>query len=46
VQIPKKLNKEEEKLLRDIAKIKGENIKEVSGFFGASKNKGKGVFSN
>ncbi|MEQ1875129.1 MAG: molecular chaperone DnaJ [Bdellovibrionia bacterium] len=47
VQIPKKLNKEEEKLLRDIAKIKGENIKEVSGFFGASKSKGKGnIFSH
>jgi molecular chaperone DnaJ len=44
VEIPKKLSKEEEKLLREIAKIKGESVKEVAGFFGTSKAKGKGSF--
>lgn len=35
VEIPKKLKKEEEKLLRQIAEIKGESVgKERSGFFG------------
>jgi len=35
VSIPKKLNKEEEKLLRQIAEIKGESLsQEKSGFFG------------
>ncbi|HEX4923453.1 MAG TPA: molecular chaperone DnaJ [Bdellovibrionales bacterium] len=47
VIIPKKLNKDEERLLREIAKAKGEPVKEVSGFFGASKGKGKGgLFSH
>jgi len=46
VLIPKKLSSEEEKALRDIAGQKFENVREVTGFFGKSKNKGKGFFTN
>ena len=35
VQIPKKLSKDEEKLLREIAKQRGEEVLEKKGFFGA-----------
>jgi molecular chaperone DnaJ len=44
VLIPKKLGKEEEKMLRDIAQHKMENVKEVTGFFGKAKGKNRGQF--
>lgn len=34
IKIPKKLSKDEEKLLRQIAQEKGEPVKEIKGFFG------------
>jgi molecular chaperone DnaJ len=54
IVIPKKLDKEEDRLLKEIAKIKGENIKGVSGLFGKAKDeksegkgsKKKGFFSH
>ncbi|MGE3975896.1 MAG: molecular chaperone DnaJ [Bdellovibrionales bacterium] len=46
VMIPKKLNKDEEKMLREIAQQKMESVKEVTGFFGKPKGKGKGSFFN
>lgn len=35
IQVPKKLNKDEEKLLREIAQIRGEGVLEKKGFFGS-----------
>ena len=35
IQIPKRLNKDEEKLLREIAQTRGEGVLEKKGFFGS-----------